>query len=93
MIVLKVENENPFQAGWLACHMGLPKDCLPELEGMARQSFDEGYRMREETANMQEADEYGHGACHIAFLMETEIPVGFVRHRVSVSEIHISVSK
>lgn len=48
MITLSVHNENPFCAGWLACHMGLPKDCLPELHGMERESFDEGYRMRAE---------------------------------------------
>lgn len=83
MITIHIENENPFCAGWLACHLGMPKDCV-RLEGMKQQQWDDGYRMREETADMQIPDAQGHGDCHIAFLMEKDIPVGFVRHKCSV---------
>jgi hypothetical protein len=64
--------------------MGLQKDCLPELTGMDRESFDAGYRMRSETADMEKPDDRGHGECHIAFLMEAEIKLPFVRHKVSI---------
>lgn len=86
-ITLTVENESPFDAGWLACHMGLPADCMPELEGMARESFDEGYKMRGETADMHKPDEMGHGGCHVAFLMmaTNQNVVPFVRARVGIS--------
>lgn len=87
-ITIHVENQNPFCAGWLACHMGLPVDCV-QLEGMAVQTFRDGYRMRAETADMEKGltvlERLGHGDCHVAFLMEREIDVGFVRHRVTAT--------
>ena len=88
MITVHVENQNPFCAGWLACHMGLPVDCV-QLEGTARQLFQEGYRIRAETADMEKGttipERLDHGDCHIVFLMEREIDVGFVRHRVTAT--------
>lgn len=76
-ITLTIENENPFNAGWLAAHMGLPADCMPDLEGMDRQTFDDGYKMRTETHNT--------GGCQSALLAEAwDIPMPFIRHRVSI---------
>ena len=86
-IILQIENENPFQAGWLACHMGLPKDSL-KLEGISKESWDAGWRMRQETADMETPDEVGHGGCHVAFLMESTNPLKeFVRHKVTVTQV------
>lgn len=88
-IVLTVTNENPFQSGWLACHMGVSKDCLPELTGMHKETFEEGFRMREETADMEIPDRNvvgTHGGCHCAFLMEKDMQdrVQFIRHKVEI---------
>lgn len=74
-ITLKVENSNPFNAGWLACHMGISLDkaneMLPEMDEKQRAWFHDGFQMREETATMQDfRSELGHGGCHIAFLYE-----------------------
>ena len=83
-IILEVENANPFQAGWIACHMGLPSDSL-KLEASSQESWNDGWRMRQETADMETPDEMGHGACHVAFLQEATNPLPeFVRHKVSV---------
>ena len=83
-IIIEVENANPFQAGWLACHMGLPKHSL-KLEGISQEAWNQGWQARQETADMETPDEAGHGGCHIAFLVEAINPLpDFVRHKVSV---------
>lgn len=87
MITINIENENPFAAGWLACHLGLKRDCL-KLEGMAKQQFEDGFKMHEECADSENPkDIHGHGGTHIAFLMEAtnQNLVPFVRNRVSIS--------
>ncbi len=64
--------------------MGLPKDSL-KLKGISQESWNEGWRMRQETADMETPDDAGHGGCHVAFLMEATNPLPeFVRHKVSV---------
>lgn len=89
MITIKIENENYHSAGWLASHLGLKKDCL-ELSGIHKESFDSGFKMRCETANMEDPnDDKRHGGCHIAFLMEStnEFPhITWKRHKVSIEE-------
>jgi len=84
--LLHVENSNPHQAGWLACHMGLPKDCV-QLEGLAKEAWDSGWNMRQRTADMEDSqDEVGHGGCHVAFLVESTQPLtGIIRHKVNIT--------
>ena len=90
-ITLHVENENPFAAGWLACHMGLPKDSL-KLYDIDKRGWDEGWDTRNETADMDNPYAHGkHGGAHVAFLIEATNPtlVSFVRHKVSVTVDHV----
>ena len=77
-IRITIDNENPFNAGWLAAHLGLPINCL-SLEGMAKQSFEEGYAMRWGTRDL--------AGCHEALLMEAwDIPMPFVRHKIRITK-------
>ncbi len=102
MIRLTVDNANPFNAGWLACHVGLPRDCLkledfqlrrlPPWDGASNDLvlFQEGYDMRAETGDMNDPhDISGHGNSHIAFLVESTNPgdVTFVRHRPRIEVV------
>lgn len=84
--IIHIENDNIFSAGWLACHLGLKRDCL-NLTGIEQTMFLEGFRMREETADMEDSgDAIGHGGAHIAFLIQATNPklVPFVRDRVTI---------
>lgn len=78
-IIVSVENDNPFNAGWLACHMGFNEESvdflLDHLTQMQREVFKDGWKMREETADMNDSrQDRGHGRCHIAFLCEATDP-------------------
>lgn len=87
--IITIENANPFDAGWHACHFGLPSDCIRFDSEMAQQSFDEGFRMRQETADMNNPhDVTGHGHAHIGFLIQATHPfpeITWARSRVSIS--------
>jgi hypothetical protein len=85
-INLIVENDNPFDAGWLACHMGMPNEIPIGLNESERESFSVGFRMRQDTADMNTPDPRWHGECHIAFLMmaTNQNVVPFVRAKVSM---------
>jgi hypothetical protein len=90
-IIIKIENANPFDAGWHACHFGLPINCVDalELSDNERAYFNEGFQMRQETADMDDSrDATGHGGAHIAFLVQAtnEFPsITWARSRVSIT--------
>lgn len=87
-IVLQISNPNPFDAGWLACHLGLKLvDCLVQLElvGMDAESFTTGFNTRAESADMEDPyAEVAHGRCHIVFLGQATDPADN-RHRAAVA--------
>lgn len=90
MITIKIKNGNPFNAGWLAAHLGLPRDVFM-LDGIDKQAWDEGWDMRQETGwtiAPRKEDSFWHGAAHIGFLYQTHIPspAESVLHRITVVE-------
>lgn len=88
--IITIQNDNSFDAGWHACHLGLPKDCITFESPEAQHAFDIGFKTRQETADMEDGrDASGHGNAHIAFLMQAtnEFPsITWARSKVSISE-------
>jgi hypothetical protein len=97
MYVIKIENENPFDAGWHACHMGLKYDAAVKqlwpngTDAHTLEVFRGGFEMREQTADMEDERQINrHGMAHIAFLVQAtnEFPaIKHVRSRVTIEEV------